>query len=134
MCFTIIGKPFPYIIISFLFIYSNFTLKKSMAIYLALGWNSYLVWAMVGKVARASRGSFTVRSSCPRSFLPSFLLLPYYDSGVCILLLFHPCCSLRRVLCWIHTSCMGSPFHIVLTRLSLVFRFSCNIFAESKDP
>ena len=48
---------------------------------------------------------------CPCFFLPDFLKFSHYFC-VCFFLLLHPCCShTRGILCGIHTSCMGSPFH-----------------------
>ena len=60
-------------------------------------------------------------SSCPRSFLPYFLLFSCHYYRVRFFLLLHPLCShARGILCRIHTPCMGSPFHAVHTKWSLV--------------
>ena len=60
-----------------------------------------------------------------RAHVP-FFKISYYPLViifVCSFLLFHPWCShARGILCRIHTSCMGSPFPIVHTKLSLLFR------------
>ena len=55
--------------------------------------------------------------SCPRLFLPDFLILSCYYSGVCFcfFLLFHSYYShARGILSGLHTSCMGSPFLIAI--------------------
>ena len=62
--------------------------------------------------------------SCPRSFLPNFLLLSRIIlvsvSSSCFM---HPCCSYALgILCGIHTPCMGSPFPVVRAKWFFVFR------------
>ena len=64
-------------------------------------------------------------SSRPRSTLSDFLILSFYYSGVCLLLLFHTYCSYARgILCGTHTSCMDPP--------SLQSMFKRHLYFEAK--
>ena len=70
------------------------------------GKDNFLADVLSLAIIRSFLGLF---SSGPRSFLPYFVLLYYYDSSV-YFLLFHPCCShVQGTLYGIHTSGMGSP-------------------------
>ena len=62
-------------------------------------------------------------SSSLGSFRPEFLILFQYYSCVCFFLFFQHCCSYARgILYRIRTSCIGSPFPAVCTKLSLVLQ------------
>ena len=73
--------------------------------------------------------------SCPRSFLPYFILLFNYYSCVCFFLFLHSRrFHARDILCGIHTPCTGSPLPASYTRWSLVFRGEIILMAEALLP
>ena len=52
----------------------------------------------------------------------------------CSPLVVPPCSHARGILCWIHTSCTGSPFPSVHTRCSLVFSARCYLVHRAPEP